>query len=204
MRTSANGRAAIRMREGVRLKAYRDSVGVLTIGCGHTTAAGPPTVTAGLTITEAECDAILSRDLTKFEAVINALVKVPLSQNAFDALASFVFNVGGGAFAKSTLLKRLNAGDKAGAADQFLVWNKAGGKTLQGLVNRRRAERKQFLTPDPATTGSPAPSPSPPATVPAAEPPARPALTSEASGPAIAEAEQSFLDRLKALFTAWS
>lgn len=145
MKTSAAGRAAITRREGNVLKAYKDSVGILTIGVGHTSMAGPPKVTAGLKITAEESDEILSRDLAKFEAAVEKAVKVPVSQNEFDALVSLAFNIGGGAFAKSTLVRKLNAGDRKGAADAFMSWNKAGGKTLKGLTTRRQDERKQFL-----------------------------------------------------------
>lgn len=146
MKTSPSGRAAITRREGNKLKAYKDSVGVLTIGVGHTSAAGPPRVVSGMTITAQESDDILSRDLALFEKAVSSAVKVPLKQNEFDALVSLAFNIGAGAFSKSTLVRKLNAGDRAGAADQFLVWNKAGGKVLKGLASRRADERKQFLS----------------------------------------------------------
>ncbi|MCJ8053914.1 lysozyme [Shinella curvata] len=144
--TSPSGRKALTQREGNVLTAYQDSIGIWTIGVGHTSAAGLPSVAKGLKITAAESDEILSRDLKTFEAGVRAAVKVPLNQNEFDALVSLAFNIGVGAFSKSTLVKKLNAGDRAGAADQFLVWNKAGGKTLKGLTTRRQAERKQFLS----------------------------------------------------------
>lgn len=146
MKTSVAGRAAIRAREGDRLKAYKDGGGVLTIGVGHTSAAGPPEVTAGMKITAAESDAILARDLADVEADVTAKVKVALNQNQFDALVSLVFNIGGTAFRKSTLLKKLNAGDYAGAAAQFARWNKDNGKTVAGLTTRRAQERDQFLS----------------------------------------------------------
>jgi len=146
MTTSAAGRAAIATREGNKLTAYRDSVNILTIGVGHTSVAGPPKVVEGMKITRAQSDEILSRDLKDVEKTINRLVKVDLTQNEFDALVSLVFNIGGGAFGKSTLLKKLNAGDHKGAADAFLSWDKAGGKTLPGLTKRRKQERTQFLT----------------------------------------------------------
>lgn len=156
MKTSAAGRKLIEQREGVELTAYKDSAGILTIGVGHTSAAGAPKVTAGLKITAAQASEILSRDLTTFEAAVSSAVKVPLNQNEFDALVSFTFNVGAGAFKGSTLLKRLNAGDRQAAADQFLVWNKitVNGKkqTLDGLTKRRKSEREQFLKP--AASGS--------------------------------------------------
>src|SRR6478752_6458747 len=146
--TSGKGREAIMKREGKRLTAYKDSVGILTIGCGHTSDAGAPTVHMGLKISDKECDAILAQDLHAVEKHVKDPVKVHLSQNQFDALVSLVFNIGGGAFKGSTLLKKLNAGDYAGAADQFLVWNRAGGKVLKGLTTRRESERKQFITKD--------------------------------------------------------
>jgi lysozyme len=179
MRTSPSGRAAIAAREGVMLTAYYDSVGVLTIGVGHTSVAGPPKVTRGMKITATEVDEILSSDLATVEKTVNGAVKVPLNQNEFDALVSLTFNIGGTAFKKSTLLKRLNAGDRKAAADQFLVWNKGTVKgkkvEIKGLTVRREAERRQFLRPM-ATGAAPAPSPAPqpaqpkPAPAPACEP----------------------------------
>lgn len=160
MRTSAAGRKAIAVHEGNKLTAYLDSVGVLTIGVGHTSAAGPPVVKKGMKITAAESDEILSRDLAAVEADVNNLVKVPLTQNQFDALVSIVFNIGGPAFRRSTLLKKLNAKDYAGAADQFRVWNKGtvDGKkvAIKGLTNRRNDERALFLSRGPVATPAPA------------------------------------------------
>lgn len=147
---SSTGRARIESREGVVLSEYKDSAGILTIGVGLTSAAVEPRVTAGLTITTRQASEILSRDLAIFVAAVNASVKVPLNQNEFDALVSLAFNIGAGAFKGSTLLRKLNAGDRKGAADQFLVWNKitVNGKkqSLRGLTTRREAERKQFLS----------------------------------------------------------
>jgi lysozyme len=148
MKVSAAGRKAIAGHEGVRLKAYPDPATggePWTIGVGHTSAAGPPTVTKGMTITAEECDEILSRDLAMFERAVEGAVKVPLNQNQFDALVSFTFNVGAGNLQKSTLLRKLNARDYRGAADQFAVWNKAAGKVMAGLTKRRADERALFL-----------------------------------------------------------
>jgi lysozyme len=178
MQTSAAGRVAISRREGNVLKSYLDSVGVLTIGVGHTSAAGPPKVTKGLTITAAESDAILARDLAGVEASVSAMVKVPLNQNEFDALVSLVFNIGAGGFKGSSVLRNLNAGNRAGAADAMLAWNKGTVKgkkvALPGLTNRRQEERMQFLR-----LAAPAASPAPvqPATAPQspAAPPIAPA-----------------------------
>lgn len=145
MKTSDSGRALIRACEGCRLKAYRDAVNVWTIGIGHTTAAGAPEVTPGMVITEGEADHILSNDLAGSERDVERLVTVQLNQRQFDALVSWVFNLGAGNLEKSTLLKRLNAGDYAGAADEILKWNRAGGQVLPGLTKRRKAERLMFL-----------------------------------------------------------
>ncbi|MBS1725019.1 MAG: lysozyme [Armatimonadetes bacterium] len=139
------GRAKIEAREGVVLSAYRDSVGVWTIGVGHTSAAGDPHVYPGMRITRSQADVILSNDLRPIETLIAKVVRVPLSQREVDALCSFILNIGGGAFKSSTMLRKLNAGDRKGAADAMLAWNKAGGRTITGLTNRRFDERAQFL-----------------------------------------------------------
>lgn len=146
MQTSPAGRAFLTLKEGKRLSAYQDSVGIWTIGVGHTAAAGTPAPVKGMTITDAECDAILARDLATFEAGVGAAVTVPLAQHQFDALVSFAFNVGLGALRGSTLLRKLNAVDYEGAAAQFGAWVKAGGKTLPGLVSRRADEAALFRT----------------------------------------------------------
>lgn len=140
MKTSANGRAAIAQREGNILRAYQDTKGIWTIGVGHTSAAGAPQVYKGLTITAAQSDEILSRDLADCENHINDLVKVPLTQNQFDALVSFVFNVGWPTFAKSTILRKLNAKDYQGAAAAFDLYHKP-----PEITGRRNSEKAQFL-----------------------------------------------------------
>ncbi|MBD1601973.1 lysozyme [Pseudomonas typographi] len=142
MVTSDKGVALIQAFEGLRLSAYRDSVGVVTIGWGHT----GPDIRMGMKIDRAEAERLLCDDLHDFERDVSRLVQVPLSQNQFDALVCFSFNVGSGNLAGSTLLKKLNAEDYAGAAAQFLRWDKAGGVTLPGLTRRRAAERELFLS----------------------------------------------------------
>lgn len=136
---------AIKEHEGLRLVAYLDSVGVWTIGYGDT----GPDVVKGLTITKEEAEKRLRKRLVEFEGYVNTYVKVPLKQHQFDALVSLVYNIGPANFKTSTLLKKLNAGDYIGAADQFLVWNKGrvDGKlvVIKGLANRRAKERKQFI-----------------------------------------------------------
>ena len=144
--TNSSGVNLIKSFEGLRLKAYQDAVGVWTIGYGHTSAAGPPTVYAGQTISEAEAESILQKDLELFENGVRNLVKVPINSDQFSALVSFSFNLGLGALGDSTLLRKLNAGDYQGAADEFPRWVKAGGQTLLGLVKRRDAERALFLS----------------------------------------------------------
>jgi lysozyme len=143
MQTSEAGRTLIKQFEGVRLTSYRDVVGILTIGVGHTA-----NVFENETITPQEADEFLAIDLHNAERAILNNVKVPLNQNQFDALSSFIFNIGGGAFSKSTLLKLLNQGDYLGAASQFLAWDMAGGQEQKGLKNRRYAERDLFMTPE--------------------------------------------------------
>jgi lysozyme len=141
MKVSNNGINLIKRFEGLELKSYKDSVGILTIGYGHTHA-----VKAGDVITGEQADAFLREDLQVAELTVNTNVKVKLTQGQFDALVSFVFNLGSGNFVKSTLIKKLNAGDYAGAVDEFSKWVNAGGKKLPGLVKRRAAEREVFLT----------------------------------------------------------
>ncbi|OTG66071.1 lysozyme [Acinetobacter silvestris] len=131
--------------EGKRLAAYDDGVGVWTIGFGTTIYPNGIRVNKGDTCTEAQAKAYMAHDLKKFEQAVNDAVNTPLNQNQFDALVSLTYNIGTGAFKNSTLLKRLNAGDYQAAANQFDVWVKASGKTMQGLVNRRNSEKSLFL-----------------------------------------------------------
>lgn len=140
MKTSDRGIAFIKRWEGVRLRAYQCSAGVWTIGVGHTAAMGDPKPVDGMKITESEADAILRRDLAAIEKDVASCLNVVVSQRQFDVLVSFVFNVGIGAFRKSTLLKKLNAGDYEAVPSELMKWTRAGGKVVQGLVNRRKAE----------------------------------------------------------------
>lgn len=130
--------------EGLKLTAYQDSVGVWTIGYGHT----GPDVTPGLTITQAQAEQLQQTDLNKAAAGVDGCVSVNINQNQRGALISFAYNVGVGNLKRSTLLKKLNVGDFAGAAAEFPRWNKAGGQVLAGLTTRRRAEQALFLCPD--------------------------------------------------------
>ena len=137
---SPHGLEKLKQWEGLKTKAYKDSGGVWTIGYGHTAMAGEPKPRAGMVITAAEAESILLKDLTQYEAAVESLVKVELNDNQFAALVSFAFNVGIGAFKNSTLLKKLNQGDFNAVPTELMKWTKAGGKKLQGLVNRRQAE----------------------------------------------------------------
>jgi lysozyme len=126
--------------EGCKLEAYQDSKGVWTIGYGHTRG-----VHAGMTCTQEQAELWLAEDIAWAESEVNRLVHVPLTQDEFDALVDFTFNAGCGNFDHSTLLALVNKGDYAGAADQFPLWDHAGGKVIEGLLRRRKAERKMFL-----------------------------------------------------------
>ena len=139
-KTSEYGVTLIQHYEGLRLKAYFCPGNVWTIGYGHTKG-----VQEGDRITEAEADRLLRIDLDEYEEAVNNLVDVDLNQNQFDALVSFTFNLGAGNLKRSTLLKKLNAGDYHGAAEEFPRWNKSNGRVLPGLVKRRSAERLLFL-----------------------------------------------------------
>ena len=145
MDTSPDGIKKIMDREGVKLKSYRDSGGIWTICVGHTSQAGPPKVRQGMALSRDECQAILRHDLSAVEDCVERSVKTLMTQNQFDALVSLVFNIGCGAFRKSSVLRHFNRGDRQRAADSFLLWNKVRGRVVNGLVNRRRAEREQFL-----------------------------------------------------------
>lgn len=138
-KTNQAGLELIKRFEGLRLKAYQDSVGVWTIGYGHTR-----TARKGMEITPATAEALLKSDLTDAEYAVHSNVKVPLTDNQFSALVSFVFNLGAGSLKKSTLLRLLNAGDYRGAEGEFVKWNRAGGKVLPGLTKRREAEANLF------------------------------------------------------------
>ncbi|MBW4233173.1 lysozyme [Enterobacter roggenkampii] len=146
MQTSDKGIALIKQFEGCRLTAYQDSVGVWTIGYGWTKPVDGKPIRAGMTIKQETAERLLKTGLVSYENEVSRLVKVDLTQGQFDALVSFTYNLGARSLSTSTLLRKLNAGDYAGAADEFLRWNKAGGKVLNGLTRRREAERALFLS----------------------------------------------------------
>ncbi|EPH0728800.1 lysozyme [Enterobacter hormaechei] len=146
MQTSEKGIALIKQFEGCKLTAYQDSVGVWTIGYGWTQPVDGKPIRAGMTIKQETAERMLKTGLISYESDVSRLVKVGLTQGQFDALVSFTYNLGARSLSTSTLLRKLNAGDYAGAADEFLRWNKAGGKVLSGLTRRREAERALFLS----------------------------------------------------------
>ncbi|MCL5634803.1 lysozyme [Enterobacter vonholyi] len=146
MQTSDKGIALLKEFEGCKLTAYQDSVGVWTIGYGWTQPVDGKPIRAGMTIKQETAERLLKTGLVSYESDVSRLVKVGLTQGQFDALVSFTYNLGARSLSTSTLLRKLNAEDYAGAADEFLRWNKAGGKVLNGLTRRREAERALFLS----------------------------------------------------------
>ncbi|WP_387693199.1 lysozyme [Photorhabdus sp. RM71S] len=141
MQISEHGLAELKIYEGCSLTAYLCPARVWTIGYGHTHRVKP-----GDAITERQAEQFLLDDLAPVYITLENSVKVPLTQGQFDALCSFIFNCGAGAFVRSTLLKKLNTGDYKGAANQFMEWNKAGGRVLPGLDARRASEKTMFLS----------------------------------------------------------
>lgn len=138
----------IKSFEGLKLTAYLDIVGIPTIGYGSTENISKQDVLNKRTISEVEAENLLAKDIEKFESAVEKSVVIPINDNQFSALVCFSYNVGAGALQKSTLLKMLNNGDISSAAEQFLRWNKAGGKEVAGLTRRRQAERSLFLQSD--------------------------------------------------------
>ena len=143
MQYSDRGIAKTKEFEGLRLLAYQDVGGVWTIGYGHT----GKTVVRGLTITHDEAEKLLRMDLGWAVDCVNKNVSVVINQNQFDAMVDFCYNVGCGAYRSSTLLRKLNAGDVDGAADEFLRWKFVKGIETPGLLRRRMADRELFLSP---------------------------------------------------------
>lgn len=134
----------IKTFEGLSTTAYKCPAGVLTIGYGHTRGVEKDQV-----ITEKQATALLMSDLAAVGAGVERILgDITVTQNEFDALCSFAFNLGTGNLRKSTLLKQLKAGDRNAAAQEFLKWNKAGGRVMPGLTRRRKAEKRLFETPD--------------------------------------------------------
>ncbi len=139
---SDNGLQMTKDFEQLRLTSYQDSKGVWTIGYGHTGG-----IEEGMTITEAQATLFLTADVAWAVTCVNKSAKAKINQNQFDAMVDLVFNIGCAAFSGSTLLRKLNASDFAGAAAEFVKWNKSGGKVLRGLTRRRQAETDLFNKP---------------------------------------------------------
>lgn len=142
MNISEPGLKIIKDFEGLKLQAYLDTGGVPTIGYGHIKG-----VKMGDTCTLAQAETWLREETAGAVAAVNAALKVPVSQNQFDAMVSLTYNIGNQAFRDSTLLRMLNAGDVAGATGQFKRWNKDNGQAVKGLTNRRLAEELLFRRP---------------------------------------------------------
>lgn len=144
MHVTDEGLALIRRFEGFRGEAYRCPAGVWTIGYGHTSQAGPPGVRPGMIMSEAEARRVLAADVRIFAEDVRAALTREVSPEQFSALVSFAFNVGAGAFRRSSVLKAVNAGDFAPVPQRLALWVKADGRTLEGLVRRRKAEAELF------------------------------------------------------------
>lgn len=143
MQISYMGIQTLKEREGFRAKAYKDGGGVWTIGYGTTKVDGRP-VEEGMECTREQAEVWLYQDLASTQTAINQLVRVLLSQHQFDALCLLVYNIGEGAFGKSTMLRKLNTQDYIGAAKEFDRWVYDEGKVVKGLIMRRRIERDIF------------------------------------------------------------
>jgi lysozyme len=141
MKIGKKGLDLIKHFEGFKNKAYLCPAGVWTIGYGTT-----KNVKKGDTVTLAQAEIMIAQDVAESESYVNKLVKVPITQDEFDALVAFVYNVGAGNFKSSTLLKKLNKGDHHSVPEQMLRWNKGGGMILAGLTRRRTSEGTLFAT----------------------------------------------------------
>ena len=146
MKLSVEGLNLIKRFEGVRNRPYRCSAGLWTIGVGHLIGDGKSLPESwDRTFTEEEINALLVRDLSRFERGVGMYIKVPLRQHEYDALCSFAFNLGLGTLQRSTLRQKINRNDKEGAAKEILKYCRAGGKIIKGLQKRREAEYQMFL-----------------------------------------------------------
>jgi lysozyme len=144
MKTSGKGIALIKKYEGFRAERYLCPAGLPTIGYGHVIREKEYHL-IDAKLTEEMAVKLLANDLIRFEDAVNKVVKVPITQCQFDAIVSLTYNIGTGAMATSTMIRKLNAGDASGAMLEFLRWNKSGGKVLNGLAARRQAEANLFM-----------------------------------------------------------
>ena len=141
MRLNQEGIDLIKQFEGLELEAYICPAGKVTLGYGST----GPDIKLGMKWTKEQAEDRLKNDLGTFSKGVRNLIKVVLNENQFSAVVALAYNIGLGNFKSSTLLKKLNASDFAGAAAEFERWNKGGGKVLKGLIKRREAEKALFL-----------------------------------------------------------
>ncbi|GJE27932.1 lysozyme [Methylobacterium organophilum] len=203
MDLSPIGRAALKAREGERLTAYKDAVGIWTIGVGITTASGLIVVKPGLTITQAQSDALFAQGVEKYVDPVRKALRSDRAwpQEFFDACVSLCFNIGPVAFAQSSVVRRANAGDMAGAIEAFLMWNKPAS-----IIPRRQGERDQAATPYSEALPRARRGDKSPVKVPAGAAvlvpklPSQPAPTGGLSSAPSTPAKPSLLDALAALF----
>ena len=139
MNISNEGLSLIKKFEGCELDSYKCAAGVWTIGYGSTHG-----IEKGMSISKSRAEELLLEDIAQFEDIVDKAVSVNLSQNQYDALVSWTFNLGGGNLNSSTMLKVLNAGDYENVPEQIKRWNKANGNVLEGLIRRREAEALLF------------------------------------------------------------
>lgn len=147
--------ALLKPFEGCKLTAYRCPANICTIGYGHTSAAGQPSVMDGMKITQKQAEDILRRDLVKYETYVHDMVQQPLTQHQFDVLVDFVYNEGPKNLQTSTMLKKINAGQFDAVPAELMKFTKGGGKTLPGLVRRRHAEGVWWMASEPAVASAP-------------------------------------------------
>ena len=147
MQLSSNGFRLLGELEGIVLKPYRDSVGIPTIGIGSTYYEdGTKVRMADKPITTERAIQLAKNVVKSFEQQVNKSILLPMTQNQFDAMVLLCYNIGKSGFARSAVVRHFNLGNIQRAADSFLLWNKAGGRVVQGLVNRRNKERSLFLS----------------------------------------------------------
>ena len=147
MKLSANGFKLLGELEGIVLRPYRDSVGIPTIGIGSTYYEdGTKVKMSDKAITKERVIQLAKNVVKSFEAQVNKSILLTMTQNQFDAMVLLCYNIGESGFARSSVVRNFNAGNLQKAADSFLLWNKAGGKVVRGLVNRRNIERTLFLS----------------------------------------------------------
>ena len=147
MQLSSNGFRLLGELEGIVLKPYKDSVGIPTIGIGSTYYEdGTKVRMADKPITTERAMQLAKNVVKSFEAKVNEVILLPMTQNQFDSMVLLCYNIGESGFARSSVARHFNKGNLQEAADSFLLWNKAGGRVLRGLTNRRKKERELFLT----------------------------------------------------------